>query len=150
MSNDVLSYTTESNMDDAFLHDIEALAERDGRYSRAAYLFVYDALQHTVEKLGKASMPREQRHVSGRDLIYGISEYALDQFGPLTLTVFDHWGIRETRDFGEIVFNLVNDNLMSKTDDDRIEDFTDVFEFDVELDWKRRRSEFRRSEASTT
>ena len=137
-------------MDDAFLHDIEVLAERDGRYSRAAYLFVYDALQHTVEKLGKASMPREQRHVSGRDLIYGISEYALDQFGPLTLTVFDHWGIRETRDFGEIVFNLVNDNLMSKTDDDRIEDFTDVFEFDVELDWKRRRSEFRRSEASTT
>ena len=137
-------------MDDAFLHDIEALAERDGRYSRAAYLFVYDALQHTVEKLGKASMPREQRHVSGRDLIYGISEYALDQFGPLTLAVFDHWGIRETRDFGEIVFNLVNDNLMSKTDDDRIEDFTDVFEFDVELDWKRRRSEFRRSEASTT
>ena len=137
-------------MDDAFLHDIEALAERDGRYSRAAYLFVYDALQHTVEKLGKASMPREQRHVSGRDLIYGISEYALDQFGPLTLTVFDHWGIRETRDFGEIVFNLVNDNLMSKTEDDRIEDFTDVFEFDVELDWKRRRSEFRRSEASTT
>ena len=136
-------------MDDAFLHDIEALAERDGRYSRAAYLFVYDALQHTVEKLGKAAMPREQRHVSGRDLIYGISEYALDQFGPLTLTVFDHWGIRETRDFGEIVFNLVNDNLMSKTDDDRIEDFTDVFEFDVELDWKRRRSEFRRSEAST-
>ena len=136
-------------MDDAFLHDIEALAERDGRYSRAAYLFVYNALQHTVEKLGKASMPREQRHVSGRDLIYGISEYALDQFGPLTLTVFDHWGIRETRDFGEIVFNLVNDNLMSKTDDDRIEDFTDVFEFDVELDWKRRRSEFRRSEAST-
>ena len=136
-------------MDDAFLHDIEALAERDGRYSRAAYLFVYNALQHTVEKLGRASMPREQRHVSGRDLIYGISEYALDQFGPLTLTVFDHWGIRETRDFGEIVFNLVNDNLMSKTDDDRIEDFTDVFEFDVELDWKRRRSEFRRSEAST-
>ena len=137
-------------MDDAFLHDIEVLAERDGRYSRAAYLFVYDALQHTVEKLGKASMPREQRHVSGRDLIYGISEYALDQFGPLTLTVFDHWGIRETRDFGEIVFNLVNDNLMSKTDDDRIEDFTDVFEFDVELDWKRRCSEFRRSETSTT
>lgn len=137
-------------MGDAFLHDIEVLAERDGRYSRAAYLFVYAALQHTVKKLGKESMPREQRHVSGRDLIYGISEYALDQFGPLTLTVFDHWGIRETRDFGEIVFNLVNDNLMSKTDDDRIEDFTDVFEFDVELDWKRRRSEFRRPEASTT
>ncbi|HJP33865.1 MAG TPA: Minf_1886 family protein [Candidatus Latescibacteria bacterium] len=137
-------------MEDSFLHDIETLAERDGRYPRAAYLFVYDALQHTVEKLGKVSMPREQRHVSGRDLLYGISEYALDQFGPLTRTVFDHWGIRETRDFGEIVFNLVNDNLMSTTDDDRIEDFVDVFNFDEELDWKRRSAEFRRSTASTS
>jgi uncharacterized repeat protein (TIGR04138 family) len=137
-------------MEDSFLHDIETLAERDGRYPRAAYLFVYDALQHTVEKLGKVSMPREQRHVSGRDLLYGISEYALDQFGPLTRTVFDHWGIRETRDFGEIVFNLVNDNLMSTTDDDRIEDFVDVFNFDEELDWKRRSVEFRRSTASTS
>ena len=131
-------------MDDAFLHDIEALAERDGRYSRAAYLFVYDALQHTVEKLGKASMPREQRHVSGRDLIYGISEYALDQFGPLTLTVFDHWGIRETRDFGEIVFNLVNDNLMSKTEEDHIEDFVDVYEFADEFDWQKRKADLKR------
>jgi uncharacterized repeat protein (TIGR04138 family) len=132
-------------MDDGFLREIEDLADRDGRYSRSAYLFVYDALQHTVEKLGKTSMPREQRHVSGRDLLYGISEYALDQFGPLTRTVFDKWGIRETRDFGEIVFSLVDNNLMSKTDDDRIEDFVDVFDFDDELDWKRRRSEFRRS-----
>lgn len=136
-------------MDDTFLRDIEALAERDGRYDRAAYLFVYDALQHTVEKLGKASMPREQRHVSGRDLVYGISEYALDQFGPLTRTVFQHWGVSQTRDFGEIVFNLVDNSLMSKTEDDRIEDFADVFDFAEELDWKRRRDEFRRAAAPT-
>jgi uncharacterized repeat protein (TIGR04138 family) len=136
-------------MEDGFLQDIEALAERDGRFSGAAYLFVYDALQHTVEKLGKVSMPREQRHVSGRDLLYGISEHALDQFGPLTRTVFDHWGIRATRDFGEIVFNLVNDNLMTTTEDDRIEDFIDVFNFDEELDWKRRCSEFRRATTPT-
>lgn len=130
-------------MDDGFLQDIEAVAETDGRYSRAAYLFVYDALQHTVEKLGKSSMPREQRHVGGRELVYGISEYALDQFGPMALTVFDHWGIHQTKDFGEIVFNLVNGNLMSRTDDDSIEDFSGVYDFAHELDWGRRRDEFR-------
>ena len=135
-------------MDDGFLEEVEALAERDGRYSRAAYLFVYDALQHTVEKLGKVSMPRDQRHVSGRDLLYGISEYALNQFGPLTRTVFEHWGVRETRDFGQIVFNLVEQGLMSKTDDDALEDFVDVYDFVEELDWKRRRAEFRRSAAA--
>ena len=62
-------------------------------------------------------------------MIYGISEYALDQFGPLTLTVFDHWGIRETRDFGEIVFNLVENNLLAKTEKDTREDFAGGFDF---------------------
>jgi uncharacterized repeat protein (TIGR04138 family) len=137
-------------MDDTFLRDIEELAERDGRYRRSAYLFVYDALQHTVEKLGKAAKPREQRHVAGRELLYGISEYALDQFGPLARTVLEHWGIVATRDFGEIVFSLVDNGMMSKTEDDCIEDFIDVFDFAEELDWKRRRSEFSRTPSATT
>lgn len=137
-------------MDDEFLQDIEAIAEADGRYARAAYLFLYEALEHTVTKLGKTSMPRQQRHVSGRDLVYGISECALDRFGPMARAVFQHWGIRETRDFGEIVFNLVEGNLMSRTDDDCIEDFDNVFDLDHELDWARRRGEFRRASASTT
>ena len=49
---------------------------------------------------------------------------------PLTLTVFDHWGIRETRDFGEIVFNLVENNLLAKTEKDTREDFAAGFDFD--------------------
>ena len=134
-------------MDEEFLREIEDLCARDPRYARDAYLFVYDALQHTVEKLGKASMPRDQRHVSGRDLVYGISEHALDQFGPLTRTVFERWGITCTQDFGEIVFSLVDNNLMSKTENDCMEDFADVYEFDVELDWRRRHAEFRSSTA---
>ncbi len=131
-------------MDEQFLKDIEELADADGRYAKAAYLFIYDALQYTVEKLGKESLPKQQRHVSGRELVQALSEYGMDQFGPLTNSVFEHWGVRETRDFGEIVFNLVGANLMSKTEDDRIEDFTNVYDFDDEFDWKKRRAEFRR------
>ena len=131
-------------MDEQFLRDIEELADADGRYNKAAYLFIYDALQYTVEKLGKESLPKQQRHVSGRDLVQALSEYGMNQFGPLTASVFEHWGVRQTRDFGEIVFNLVGANLMSKTEDDCIEDFTNVYEFDDEFDWKKRRAEFRR------
>ena len=127
------------------LREIEDLADRDGRYKQGAYLFVFSALQHTVEKLGKTSLPQDQRHVSGRDLLYGISEHALDRFGPLARSVLEHWGIRETRDFGEIVFRLIEEKKMRKTEDDRIEDFVDVFDLDEELDWKRRRAEFRGS-----
>ena len=131
-------------MDEQFLKDIEELADADGRYNKAAYLFIYDALQYTVEKLGKESLPKQQRHVSGQDLVQALSEYGMDQFGPLTASVFEHWGVRETRDFGEIVFNLVGANLMSKTEDDCIEDFTNVYNFDDEFDWKKRRAEFKR------
>ena len=86
--------------------------------------------------------------MSGRDLTFGISEHALDRFGPLARSVFEHWGIRKTRDFGEIVFNLVEIQSLRTTEDDRIEDFDDVFDIDEELDWKRRRAEFRRPRPS--
>ena len=131
-------------MNGQLLQEIELLAERDGRYHKEAYLFIYDALQYTVEKLGKTELPKEQRHISGRDLLYGISEYGMEQFGPFTRAVFTRWGVNTTRDFGEIVFTLVQANLMSKTDRDTIADFTDVYDFAVEFDWKTRRSHFKR------
>ena len=131
-------------MDGEFLQEIEDLAERDGRYKRDAYLFVYDALQYTVEKLGKTALPKEKRHISGRDLLFGISEYSAEQYGPLTCSVFSHWGINQTRDFGEIVFNLVEAELMSKTEDDHIEDFVHVYQFAEEFDWTKRKTDLKR------
>ncbi len=131
-------------MSDKFLQEVEEVAESDGRYRKEAYFFVYDALQYTVEQLGKTDLPQDQKHISGRDLLHGISEYAMDQLGPLTRSVFSHWGVRQTRAFGEIVFNLVNSNLMSKTDEDCIDDFTDVYDFAEEFDWKKRKSSFKR------
>ena len=39
------------------------------------------------------------------------------------------WGVTETLDFGRIVFALVDGGLMSKTPEDRLEDFADIFDF---------------------
>ena len=130
-------------MERDFLEDIEKVADADGRFRKEAYLFVFDALQHTVKSLDKIDLPKDHRHVSGQELLSGISTFALDQFGPLTRSVFHHWRITSTRDIGIIVFNLVEANLMSKTENDSIEDFSDVYDFDEEFDWKRRRTEFK-------
>ena len=129
---------------------LDLILAKDDRYPREAYHFVREGLDYTQHKMTRMSGAKEPRHVSGQELSDGMRQFALETYGPMAKLLLNEWGIHGTTDFGEIVFNLVNDNLMSKTDDDRIEDFTDVFEFDVELDWKRRRSEFRRSEASTT
>lgn len=95
----------------------------DERYTVQAYLFVREGLDHTVKKLDKP------RHVSGQELLAGMREYALEEFGPVTKRVLSEWGINECIDFGNIVFNLVNHGLLGKTDEDSIEDFMSGYDF---------------------
>ncbi len=103
---------------------VEELVERDPRYRGGAYAFVMLALQHTVNSLA------EPRHVSGQELLQGIREYALREYGPMAKTVFEHWGVHGTVDFGHLVFNLVGVGLLGRTDNDRIEDFMDGYDFE--------------------
>ena len=70
------------------------------------------------------------RHVSGQELLAGIRAYALDQYGPMTLTVLSEWGVRGCEDFGELVFNMVENNLLAKTKDDSRDDFKNGYTFE--------------------
>lgn len=122
-----------------FVNRLVTLAEQDGRYRKAAYLFLYAALEYTVRKLGRdKAQTQTERHVTGQELSRGIAEFAREQYGPMTYSVLEHWGIRRTQDFGEMVFLLVNAGMMSKVEQDRIEDFMDVYDFEKEFDWRRR------------
>jgi uncharacterized repeat protein (TIGR04138 family) len=72
-----------------------------------------------------------QRHVTGQELCEAIRRYALDQYGLMAKTVLNSWGVHETGDFGEIVFNLIRVGRMRKTPHDRREDFDNVYDFGV-------------------
>lgn len=123
------------------------LLAADKRYKREAYAFVFEALRYAHEKLGFGSdtpvesiegrqgeEPAEgQRHMTGRELCEAIRRFALEQFGFMSKTVLNSWGVYKTGDFGNIVFNLIELGEMSKTKHDRREDFDDVFDFDTEL-----------------
>ena len=111
---------------------IEQLAEQSGKYKKEAYLFVFEALDYTLRKL------QERRHVTGRELSYGISAYAKAEYGPMAKTVFEYWGITRTEDFGRIVFDLVEAGLMSKTDSDCIDDFKNIYDFEDEFGKKQK------------
>ncbi|MCC7300385.1 MAG: hypothetical protein IT583_04850 [Verrucomicrobia bacterium] len=97
---------------------------RDPRYVAAAYIFVRAGLDYTVRRLDKP------RHVSGQELLDGIREFALSEYGPMTKTVLNGWGIRCTEDVGEIVFNMVESGLLGKTEKDSRADFADGYDFD--------------------
>lgn len=113
-----------------FDEELEKIVNKDRRYTHDAYLFVREALDYTQKMLGRPSKDDVPRHVSGRQLLDGIREFALQQFGPMSLTVLHEWGIRRCDDFGEIVFNMVENSLLAKTDDDSREDFKGGYDFD--------------------
>lgn len=103
---------------------LEQITAKDQRYKPEAYVFIHDALGHTWARLD------QRRHVTGRELLEGIKDLALKRYGSLARAVLMSWGIKTTDDFGNIVFNLVDAGLLSKTAEDRIEDFHDVYDLD--------------------
>lgn len=110
-------------------------------YPVDAFLFVQRGLDFTVRRIhgeledtdieDVLSNPEDtSRHVSGEELCWGLRDYAIQQYGLLARTLLKRWHIRESADFGHIVFAMVDNNLMLKTDDDTIEDFRNIFDFD--------------------
>jgi uncharacterized repeat protein (TIGR04138 family) len=75
----------------------------------------------------------KRHHISGQELLQGVRDLALREFGLMASTVFRQWGIQRTDDFGEMVFNLVEAGLMSKTDEDTRADFHAVYDLDQAL-----------------
>jgi uncharacterized repeat protein (TIGR04138 family) len=111
-----------------FAEALDSIVASDPRYQREAYIFLRDALDFTTKQQKKAK-GTTVRHVSGPELLEGVRQYALKEFGPLVVTVFDNWGIRSCEDIGHMVFNLIGAGIFGKTDQDSIEDFKAVYDF---------------------
>ena len=107
---------------------IEEIARETGQYSPTAFKFVYDGLGYTVQTLAK-----EPRHVSGQTLCEGLRRMAQEKYGRLALLVLNSWGIKTTRDFGEIVYTLIDHEWMSAQPTDSIDDFNAVYDFRAAL-----------------
>jgi uncharacterized repeat protein (TIGR04138 family) len=115
------------------------VARRDERYAYEAYEFVFAALEHTQKLLGR-TRPEPTReaepvaqHVAGAELVRGACDLATSEYGRMARVVFHMWGIDSTDDFGAIVFNLIDANLLTKTDSDSRDDFHDLFDLDAAL-----------------
>ncbi len=103
---------------------LERLRDRDPRFHAKAYLFVLSALQHVMEGLSRP------RHISGAELSEGVRELALREYGLLARTVLGHWGIHATDDIGALVFALVDAGILVKEEEDRVQDFHALFDFE--------------------
>ena len=115
---------------------VEDLFEADGRYPVEAAQFVREGLNHTIQLYHSQETEGGRHHVGGRQLCEGLRDLAAKRWGYMARSVLESWNVKETRDFGEIVFLLVNNRWMQKEDDDRPEDFDDVYGFEEAFDQK--------------
>ncbi|MCH7790895.1 MAG: hypothetical protein IID31_01255 [Planctomycetes bacterium] len=111
---------------------------RKTKYPQEAFAFVQQGLAHTVKlfqrveeaEIIETGESSGEHHVNGRQLCEGLRDLALNRYGLLARTVLSRWGVHATDDFGRIVFAMIDAGLMRKSDEDRLEDFASVYEFD--------------------
>lgn len=108
---------------------LDLIYAEDRSYQKVAYGFVRRALEYTVKKVADSGEERASRHISGYELLEGIREFALEQYGPMTKTVLNGWGIYNCEDFGKIVFKMVEYKLLGKTEEDSLDDFKNGYDF---------------------
>jgi uncharacterized repeat protein (TIGR04138 family) len=112
---------------------LRVLARKDGRYAPEAFGFLSEALDYAVRLAGKDTAKGAERHISGQEVLAGLKACAREQFGPLAAHVWRAWGIRDTIDWGNIVFLLVDEGLLRRQSEDTIDDFRPSFDFDREF-----------------
>ena len=112
----------------SFEKAIDLIIAKDPRFHRDAYSFVKDALDHTQKAIKKQNRGRV-RHVTGQELLEGIREFALAQYGPMAMALLEEWGVHHSSDFGEIVFNMVDIGWLAKTEKDSRADFAGGYDF---------------------
>ena len=107
---------------------IAKLREQNSKYAPAAYHFIRRALDHSLRKLKRENADRPA-HVTGKELLEGFRDLALAEFGPLAKTVLEDWGVTKCADVGDIVFQLVGLGVLGKNDNDKIDDFKELWSF---------------------
>lgn len=120
------------------------LLNHESKFSLEAFLFVREGLAYAADQLAlercSQTVPATaacekvrpaRKHVSGQQLCEGIRQYALNQFGYMSKTVLNSWGIHSTSDIGDVVYKMINAGIMKKSSKDRRSHFDDVFDFDA-------------------
>ena len=122
--------------------EYEELARRDPRYPKDAYRFVREALSYAADSLeldlpayestttNQAGETAIEKHFTGQQLCEAIRRYANNQYGYMAKIVLKSWNINRTSCFGDLVFNMIDMGILKKSEQDRREDFDDIYNFD--------------------
>ncbi len=113
-----------------FNKTIELILQEDSRYKVGAYVFVRMALDFATKIRPEKPAPK---HVSTKDLLHGVILFARESFGPMAAVLFEEWNLKSSEDIGNVVFNMIRVGELVKSEEDRLEDFKNVYNFKKEF-----------------
>ena len=100
-----------------------SVAKTEGSvYHPDAYCFVF----FLIGELGRF----EDSPLSAMEIMRGLKVMGWLEYGLLATEVFKKWGVKEGKDFGFIIYHLIDAGLLKKSQDESIQDFTRGFSFD--------------------
>ena len=114
------------------------ICEEDDTFPPMAYCFVRDSVHKALDNIVKAKREigfdnGEVPDIKGADLCRFFRDTLISRFGPCAIDVLDTWNIKQTSDFGKIIYKLISVEILGKSENDSIEDFDDVFDFTEEF-----------------
>ena len=112
---------------------MEDVIRADGRYPMEAYGFLHEGLSAAVQEAHGEDIALGQRHVTGKQICMALRKLAMERWGMLAATVLARWNIHATIDFGNMVYLLIENDFMRKTEEDSLEDFRDVYDLETAL-----------------
>ena len=116
-----------------FQEAVEKILLNDQRYRTDAYFFLRDVLDFTIKRRKKQQKQRKEGsslHVTSSELLEGFRLQTLKEFGPMSVTVLDYWGVKSGSDIGQIIFNLIEAGVLGKTENDTLTSFSNAFDFE--------------------
>ncbi|MBM3856620.1 MAG: hypothetical protein FJ390_01495 [Verrucomicrobia bacterium] len=113
-----------------FQEAVEKIVTRDQRYRLDAYLFLREVMDFAVKRQKKQRKELRPMHVSATELLEAFRLLALKEFGPMAVTLLKYWGIKNSSDVGQIIFNLIEAGVVGKTEDDTLASFSNGFDFE--------------------
>lgn len=111
---------------------VKEILQKDRRYAEDSYYFINEAVHFASEYFAKPEFGQE-RHLSGAELSEAIREFTLSEFGSMSWAVLKNWGVYSTLDFGHLVFNLIDAEVLHASPEDKLADFDNVFDLKADL-----------------
>lgn len=105
---------------DKFFEQIESRIIRSGRdirYKPDGYGIILASLDYHKSK------SENNEHLTASEVVHAVSELALMKYGPMALEVLEAWGIFSHRDVGNIVYNLIDIDILQGDERDSLDDF---------------------------